>query len=921
MIRAEFIQSALCNKVQASPVFKAVVHSPSLLSRVSFFFHYNYVTWPRLIPQASVSSLSLVDSHSVPNLLISDSGGPRSSSINSFAGSFAPSRLGPDPVTILLAKLKGVSPLVTVPVLALATVAHAFGHGLELLCLAVMVLVGPGVLIDAVLSVFKARPKRQLRQWTPLLAGGARGGGRGGRGRGGGHSQARPRPLECHAAEASASELLRWFKRQAGKLYHFPMEVEVASPGKFRLLFRDDRERAAFLSEFGDYSETFLGSTVVYPELASGGSSAAVAAGATSPSRKRTQSKSNPSSPKKPKADSSFWVWCSCAPSGDVSLQAVMARFGKPTGICPVGADPKVAAAIVGAVASPFPTGYFVRFPSHAAITRLKACPVKGRVFGVTEVTVEPCVAPSAGTSITECQHRAAIPTSAIINLEKGHEDIDRGFLRSIFSVHDDDVSFTIDPDDSSQLRVAFSSMDKCKAFFQSEVVPDEDANTFTWYIGHVQLSFSFTGSIVPVSLIIAPEDGVEPVLRCRFFPLRSATRDYRGWPWPEHRPPLAYAGVKAITVRTTDAGELVRVIETHFRHCEGALACAISKKLFWETVVAFSAARYGVQLVPSIMGFNSSSPIRPPTEEGDEARGPYCLLFMTSIPLSTVYHKSAMSRNIDGRFFFPSPTMVVKYVVWLAESILAAAALDVATSFIPTLSHVGATSVSPLWSLIAASRNRNETIVCASNYVHGAIGSHSLACFDCGQAEEAKTELSRRFGADASWQLVFVANARSFYEVVPAGGFFTLPPYYVLEALAHATQSALPRLGQLVFSSRLAAALVGRELMRIGLDSAQATLSVLSPISTLAASSVEAAASEEGAGEAKVDPDRSDTLRQWMEQEERWKRRGPLHRPLLNFSWNSIFPLPVSLPDKISWNGSTGRGCGLRPCLSLPPF
>jgi hypothetical protein len=391
------------------------------------------------------------------------------------------------------------------------------------------------------------------------------------------------------------------------------MEVEVASPGKFRLLFRDDRERAAFLSEFGDYSETFLGSTVVYPELASGGSSAAVAAGATSPSRKRTQSKSNPSSPKKPKADSSFWVWCSCAPSGNVSLQGVMAKFGKPTGICPVGADPKVAAAIVGAVASPFPTGYFVRFPSHAAITRLKACPVKGRVFGVTEVTVEPCVAPSAGTSITECQHRAAIPTSAIINVEKGHEDIDRGFLRSIFSVHDDDVSFSIDPDDSSQLRVAFSSMDKCKAFFHSEVVPDEDANTFTWYIGHVQLSFSFTGSIVPDSLIIAPEDGLGPVLRCRFFPLRSATRDYRGWPWPEHRPPAAYAGVKAITVRTTDAGELVRVIETHFRHCEGALACAIPLKLFWETVVAFlgltirgstCSFHHGLQLLESYLPF-----------------------------------------------------------------------------------------------------------------------------------------------------------------------------------------------------------------------------------------------------------------------------------------------------------------------------
>ena len=110
------------------------------------------------------------------------------------------------------------------------------------------------------------------------------------------------------------------------------------------------------------------------------------------------------------------------------------------------------------------------------------------------------------------------------------------------------------------------------------------------------------------------------------------------------------------------------------------------------------------------------------------------------------------------------------------------------------------------------------------------AIGSHSLACFDLGQAEGARAELSRRFGDDASWQLVFVSNARSFYEVVPAGGFFTLPPYYVLEALAHATQSALPRLGQLVFSSRLAAALVGRELIRIGLDSVQATLLVLSP-------------------------------------------------------------------------------------------
>ena len=131
---------------------------------------------------------------------------------------------------------------------------------------------------------------------------------------------------------------------------------------------------------------------------------------------------------------------------------------------------------------------------------------------------------------------------------------------------------------------------------------------------------------------------------------------------------------------------------------------------------------------------------------------------------------------------------------------------------------------------LVAASRNRNETIVCASNYVHGAIGSHSLACFDLGQAEAARVELSRRFGNDASWQLVFVSNARSIYEVVPAGGFYTLPPYYVLEAMANATQSALPRLGQLVFSSRLAAALVGRELMRIGLDSVQATLSVLSP-------------------------------------------------------------------------------------------
>jgi hypothetical protein len=100
-----------------------------------------------------------------------------------------------DPSTILLAKLKGASPMVTVPVLALATVAHSFGHGFEVLCLVVMMFVGPCILIDGVLSVFKTRPKRQLRHWTPSLGGGARGGGRGGRGRGGGHSQARPRPL------------------------------------------------------------------------------------------------------------------------------------------------------------------------------------------------------------------------------------------------------------------------------------------------------------------------------------------------------------------------------------------------------------------------------------------------------------------------------------------------------------------------------------------------------------------------------------------------------------------------------------------------------------------------------------------------------------------------------------------------------
>jgi hypothetical protein len=62
-----------------------------------------------------------------------------------------------------------------------------------------------------------------------------------------------------------------------------------------------------------------------------------------------------------------------------------------------------------------------------------------------------------------------------------------------------------------------------------------------------------------------------------------------------------------------------------------------------------------------------------------------------------------------------------------------------------------------------------------------------SLACFDLGQAEDARAELSGRFGTNASWQS-FVANSRSFYEVVPAGGFFTLPPYYVLEALAHST-------------------------------------------------------------------------------------------------------------------------------------
>jgi hypothetical protein len=327
------------------------------------------------------------------------------------------------------------------------------------------------------------------------------------------------------------------------------------------------------------------------------------------------------------------------------------------------------------------------------------ACPVKSRLLGVPEVIIEKCVAPSAGTPITECQHRAAISSSPIITL-KGHKDIDRGFLRSIFRTHDDKVSIDIDPEDPDQLLLSFSSLDSCKSFFQSEVVPDDAASTFTWLIGHVSMTSAFNGTIVPVSLTITPDVGLEPYLRCRFFLLRSATRDYRGWLWPEHRPPSAYAGVKAITVRTTIYNELVRVLEANFWHCEGSLACAIPENFFWDTVIAFSGARYGAQLVPSIMGFNSSNPISPPTEEGDEDRGPYFLLFMTSIPLSTHYHRSAMSRSIDGCFFFPSPKMVQKYVVWLAESILAAAALEVATSFIPTLNHAGATSVFQFYSL-----------------------------------------------------------------------------------------------------------------------------------------------------------------------------------------------------------------------------
>jgi hypothetical protein len=128
---------------------------------------------------------------------------------------------GPDPTSILFARLAGVPPLFFVHILAATTAAYSLGYGFDILCLAVFMNVGPCVLNDAILRVFKSPPTRQLHRWSPSILGGVRGSDRGGRGRGGGRSQSRTRPVKCHPAPV-VPNCLGGSRRRLARLTNFP---------------------------------------------------------------------------------------------------------------------------------------------------------------------------------------------------------------------------------------------------------------------------------------------------------------------------------------------------------------------------------------------------------------------------------------------------------------------------------------------------------------------------------------------------------------------------------------------------------------------------------------------------------------------------------------------------------------------------
>ena len=80
---------------------------------------------------------------------------------------------------------------------------------------------------------------------------------------------------------------------------------------------------------------------------------------------------------------------------------------------------------------------------------------------------------------------------------------MDPDFIHAAFLVHDDELVCTEAADETDTLILTFSSLERIKAFFADEVVPDNCGSTLSWLLGHVSLTFTFTGSIIPVNLNI----------------------------------------------------------------------------------------------------------------------------------------------------------------------------------------------------------------------------------------------------------------------------------------------------------------------------------------------------------------------------------------------------------------------------------
>jgi hypothetical protein len=258
---------------------------------------------------------------------------------------------------------------------------------------------------------------------------------------------------------------------------------------------------------------------------------------------------------------------------------------------------------------------------------------------------------------------------------------MDSDFIHAAFLVLDDELECTESADAADTIILTFSSLERIKGFFADEVVPDNCGSTFSWLLGHVSLTFTFTGSIIPVNLNIQEHPSASCLVRCSFFPVRSSDKDLsivRGWYYPEFRCPSSYHGAEEIVMRTDSDSALVRSLEKSFLTCRGSLAVAVPASSFVACVIACSGARYGVQLVPpSLIGFHEHHPVAPTTQEGDEALGPFLLLYLTSIPLSPALHKSPMARSIEGKFFFPSMDQVNKFVFWLSGAIQKGALLS----------------------------------------------------------------------------------------------------------------------------------------------------------------------------------------------------------------------------------------------------